>query len=51
MEVDDLPGDEVAGKDAQLERGVQRILEQLKARPRTLPEPPPALPAYPPRAF
>jgi tricorn protease len=49
VEVDDLPGDVISGKDAQLETAVQTIMEKLKAKPMTLPPPPPLLPAYPPQ--
>jgi tricorn protease len=48
IEVDDLPGDVMAGKDAQLDRAVAYIMDKLKANPMTLPPPPPALPPYPP---
>jgi tricorn protease len=48
IEVDDLPGEVMAGKDAQLDRGIQHIMEQMKQHPMNLPEPPPLLPAYPP---
>ena len=46
--MDDLPGYVVKGKDAQLDAGVQNILDRLKAHPLTLPPPPPLVPAYPP---
>jgi tricorn protease len=48
IEVDNLPGDEMAGRDAQLEKAVAYIMDKLKANPMTLPPPPPALPPYPP---
>jgi tricorn protease len=48
IEVDDLPGDVMAGKDAQLDKAVAYIMDKLKANPMTLPPPPPALPPYPP---
>jgi tricorn protease len=48
IEVDDLPGEVMAGKDAQLDRGIRHIMEQIKQHPMNLPEPPPLLPAYPP---
>ncbi|MCG6964008.1 MAG: PDZ domain-containing protein [Acidobacteria bacterium] len=48
IEVDNLPGDVMAGKDVQLEKGIQVILDKLKAHPMELPPPPPLLPAYPP---
>jgi tricorn protease len=51
IEVEDLPGDLLAGHDAQLEKAVSYILDELKRRPAgtpPLPPPPPLLPAYPP---
>jgi tricorn protease len=48
IEVEDLPADLLAGRDAQLEAGVTLLLEQLKKAPGALPAPPPLLPAYPP---
>ena len=48
MEVDNLPGDEVKGKDAQLDTAVKYLMDKIKAHPLDLPLPPPALPAYPP---
>ena len=49
IEVDNLPGDVMAGKDAQLERAVAYIMDKLKSNPMTLPPPPPLSPAYPPQ--
>lgn len=40
IEVDNLPADEMAGKDAQLERAVQEVLKAMKEKPVTLPEKP-----------
>ncbi len=48
IEVDDLPGDLMAGRDAQLEAAVKVIMDKLAAEPMKLPAPPPWLPAYPP---
>ena len=48
IEVDDLPGDVFAGKDAQLDKAVEVLMEKIHAKPMTLPAPPPPLPAYPP---
>jgi tricorn protease len=48
IQVDDLPGDVVKGKDAQLDTAVQYIMDKIKAHPLTLPPAPPLLPAYPP---
>ena len=39
--VDNDPAKEFAGVDQQLDRGIQEILEELKANPGTLPPPPP----------
>jgi tricorn protease len=51
IEVEDAPADLLAGHDAQLETGVNYLLDQLKKRPAgtpQLPAPPELLPAYPP---
>ncbi len=48
IEVDDLPGDVMAGKDAQLETAINYIMDKIKAKPMVLPPPPKAMPAYPP---
>ncbi len=48
IKVDNLPGDVMSGKDAQLEEGVNYILKEIKEHPVNLPPPPPLLPAYPP---
>jgi tricorn protease len=49
IEVDNLPGDVMAGKDAQLDRAIAYIMDKLKANPMTLPPAPPLSPAYPPQ--
>lgn len=48
MQVDNLPGDVMAGRDAQLDTAVKYLMDKIKAHPLTLPPPPPLLPAYPP---
>lgn len=48
IEVDDLPGDLMRGKDAQLDTAINYIMDKIKAHPLTLPPPPALLPAYPP---
>ena len=48
IEVDNLPGDVMAGKDAQLETAIKLIMDKVKANPMTLPPPPPLMPPYPP---
>ena len=48
MEVDDLPGDLQKGKDAQLDKAVQYLMDKIKAHPLKLPPVPPMIPAYPP---
>ena len=48
MEVEDLPGDLLAGHDAQLEAGINYLLKQIQEHPTPLPSPPPLMPAYPP---
>jgi tricorn protease len=47
--VDNLPGDEMAGRDAQLQTAVQMLMDKIKAHPVQLPPPPAWLPAYPPQ--
>ncbi len=49
IKVDDLPGDVMAGKDAQLQEGINYIMKELKEHPVSLPKPPALLPAYPPK--
>ena len=41
MEVQNLPGDVMRGKDAQIDKALEWITMQLKGRPVMLPEPPP----------
>ena len=48
IEVDDLPGDVMAGKDAQLETAISYLMDKIKGSPMTLPPPPPLMPPYPP---
>jgi tricorn protease len=48
MQVDDLPGDVMKGKDAQLDTAVKYLMDKIKAHPLDLPAVPPLLPAYPP---
>jgi tricorn protease len=48
IEVEDLPGDLLAGHDAQLEAGIKYLLKQIQEHPKPLPSPPPLIPAYPP---
>jgi tricorn protease len=50
-EVEDSPGDLLAGHDVQLETAVSYLIDELKKRPAgapPLPKPPELLPAYPP---
>jgi tricorn protease len=47
IEVDNRPDDVFRGKDAQLERAIQEVMKQIEANPKTLPQRPPDLPAYP----
>jgi tricorn protease len=47
IEVDDRPDDVARGKDAQLERAIQEVMQRIQANPKTLPPYPPDLPAYP----
>ncbi|MGH8371254.1 MAG: S41 family peptidase [Gammaproteobacteria bacterium] len=48
IQVDDLPGDLMRGKDAQLDTAVKYIMDKIKAHPLALPPAPALLPAYPP---
>ena len=48
IQVDDLPGDVVRGKDAQLDTAINYIMEKIKAHPLHLPPAPQLIPAYPP---
>jgi tricorn protease len=48
IEVDDSPGELLAGRDPQLETAVNYLLNELNKKPGGLPPPPPLLPAYPP---
>ena len=48
MEVDNNPGKEMLGQDAQLKAAVDYLMEKIRAHPLNLPPPPPLLPAYPP---
>ncbi|HUN81948.1 MAG TPA: S41 family peptidase, partial [Phycisphaerae bacterium] len=46
IEVQNMPGDVLKGRDAQLEAGIANLMERLAKEPRTLP----ALPKYPKRS-
>ncbi len=48
IRVDDLPGDVMAGRDAQLETAIRYLLKKINANPPVLPKRPALLPAYPP---
>jgi tricorn protease len=48
IKVDNLPGDVMRGKDAQLEKGVSYLMKKIKEHPMNIPKRPPLLPAYPP---
>jgi tricorn protease len=50
IEVEDSPGDWLAGHDVQLEAGIHYLLDELKKHPAGLAPPPPPLPAYPPES-
>lgn len=45
--VDNPPDQVLKGKDAQLEKAVQFLMDEIKANPKTLPARPPDLPTYP----
>jgi len=47
IEIEDDPGDLMAGHDRQLETAVDMLMKQIDGRPATLPAPPPLVPAYP----
>lgn len=48
IEVDNLPGDEMAGRDAQLERAIEEILRLIEERKPALPPRPPSKDLRPP---
>ncbi len=48
IEVDDLPGEIMAGKDAQLEKGIKYIMDKINEHPMEIPKRPPLIPSYPP---
>jgi tricorn protease len=48
IEVDNLPGDVMSGKDAQLDEAVKYLMKKIKDNPPKIPQRPPLLPAYPP---
>ena len=45
--VDNPPDEVLKGKDAQLEKAVQILMDEIKANPKKLPARPPDLPTYP----
>ena len=47
VEVENLPGELLAGHDKQLETAVALLLKDIAGKPIGLPSPPPLLPAYP----
>ncbi len=47
LEVENLPADSLAGRDAQLEAAIDLMMKAIAGKPSGLPAPPPALPAYP----
>lgn len=47
IRVDALPGDRMAGKDAQLDTAIDYLMKEIKTHPKPLPPPPKWLPAYP----
>jgi tricorn protease len=48
IEVDNLPGDEMEGKDAQLERGIQEVLKRIEEKKPAFPPRPPSKDLRPP---
>jgi tricorn protease len=48
VEVDDTPGELLAGRDAQLLKAVELLGTRIREQPPRIPVPPPELPAYPP---
>jgi tricorn protease len=47
INVDNLPGDVMAGKDEQLDSAIDYIMKKIKEKPMTLPKAPADMPAYP----
>ena len=48
IEVDDLPGAVVEGRDAQIEKAIEVLMDKIRTNPPVLPGEPPLSPAYPP---
>ena len=48
IKVDNRPDLVVKGQDPQLEKGIEVLMQEIKAHPKKLPPRPPDLPAYPP---
>lgn len=46
--VDNLPADYLGGRDPQLQKAIDLLMQQIQADPKKLPARPPDLPAYPP---
>lgn len=47
IEVDNPPDQVMRGRDPQLEKAIEVVMQKLRKEPRKLPPPPPDLPAYP----
>jgi len=47
INVDNLPGEVMAGKDEQLDTAIDYIMKKIKEKPMTLPKAPADMPAYP----
>ena len=47
IEVENRPDLVVKGQDPQLERAIEEVMKQMQSQPKTLPQRPPDLPAYP----
>jgi len=45
--VDNPPDQVLKGQDAQLDKAIDMVMQQIKANPKKLPPRPPDLPAYP----
>lgn len=47
IRVDNLPGDVIEGRDPQLDKAIENLMQKIKENPMKLPEAPANLPAYP----
>ena len=51
IEIDNLPEEVIAGKDPQLEKAIDYLMQKIKESPKKLPQRPDNLPAFPPEGM